>query len=117
LLSDVTDFIEFGTSELQEIDEIGEPIFDDEGNTITYMVSHMNFRNHDEVDGTLITEVKKGKDGVSIKLADKMKALDMLTKYFDLLSEKDKKQLQEEKLKLDIENTKVDSLVITIMVQ
>jgi hypothetical protein len=39
-----------------------------------------------------ITEVKQGKHGVSVNLADKTKALDMLTKYFDLLSENDKKK-------------------------
>ena len=32
-----------------------------------------------QVDGTLITEVKEGKTGVSVKLADRMQALKWLT--------------------------------------
>lgn len=32
----------------------------------------------------------------------------MLTKYYDLLSENDKKRLQEEKIRMDIEKTKKD---------
>ena len=39
-------------------------------------VNTVRFRESAEVDGTLITEVKQGKDGASIKLADRMKALD-----------------------------------------
>lgn len=73
-----------------------------------YSYSFVDFKESEEVDGTLITEVKKGKDGVSIKLADKMKALEMLTKYYDLLSENDKKRLQEEKIKVDIEKTRTE---------
>ncbi|MFS8542025.1 MAG: hypothetical protein LOD89_08045, partial [Tissierellales bacterium] len=45
-------------------------------------------------------------DGASVKLADKMKALEFLAKYTDLLSENDRKRLQEEKLKIDIEKSK-----------
>lgn len=65
-------------------------------------MNYIDFHESDHVDGTIITEVRQGKDGVSVKLADKMKALDMLSKYFDLLSENDKKRLQEEKLKAEI---------------
>lgn len=65
------------------------------------MRNYVNFKNAEEVDGTILTEVKQGKDGVSVKLADKMKALEMLAKYTDLLSDNDKKRLQEEKLKAD----------------
>lgn len=40
--------------------------------------------------------------GIKLKLADKMKALDMLAKYTDLLSDNNKKRLQEEKLRMEI---------------
>ncbi|MBU5214368.1 terminase small subunit [Heyndrickxia oleronia] len=100
--ADITDFVEFGQEKRPELDHNLEPMIDENGDEITYSFSYVNFKNHDEVDGTLITEVKKGKDGVSIKLADKMKALDFLSKYTDLLSENDKKRLQQEKLKTEI---------------
>ena len=37
------------------------------------------------VDGQIITEIKEGKDGITIKMADKMKALDRLSAYFQVL--------------------------------
>jgi|GEM_PF-6688739 len=43
------------------------------------------------VDGTIISEVSYGRNGPVVKLANKMKALEMLSKYFDLLSDNDKK--------------------------
>lgn len=44
-------------------------------------------RNSSQTDGQIVTEVKEGKDGVTIKLADKMKALDRLSSYFQILPE------------------------------
>lgn len=41
-----------------------------------------------EVDGKLIVEVKQGRDGVTIKLADKMKALEKLEKFFEMMPDK-----------------------------
>lgn len=104
--ADITDFVDFGQREMPELDHNGEPMIDENGEEITYSYSFVNLKNNDEVDGTLITEVKKGKDGVSVKLADKMKALEFLSKYTDLLSENDKKRLQEEKLRMEISKLK-----------
>lgn len=36
-----------------------------------------------EIDGTIVQEIKQGQFGVSIKLNDRMKALDKLEKYFE----------------------------------
>jgi phage terminase small subunit len=44
--------------------------------------------------------VKQGRDGVSIKLADKMKALEKLSLYFDLFPDNFKRKIEEEKLKI-----------------
>lgn len=49
------------------------------------------------VDGSIIAEVKKGKEGVSIKLTDKMRALDKLTMYFDLVPDNFKRKIEEER--------------------
>lgn len=38
-----------------------------------------------QTDGQVITEIKEGKDGITIKMADKMKALDRLSSYFKVL--------------------------------
>ncbi|MED1201964.1 terminase small subunit [Heyndrickxia acidicola] len=106
--ADITDFVDFGQKEQLETNAFGEPVLDENGDQVVYKYSYVDFKNADEVDGTLITEVKKGKDGVSVKLADKMKALEFLSKYTDLLSENDRKKLQNEKLRMDIEKTKAE---------
>lgn len=46
------------------------------------MVSTVDLKESGNTDTQLIHEVKRGKDGVSVKLADKQKAIDWLTKYF-----------------------------------
>lgn len=106
--ADLSDFTKFGRKEIPYMTEDG-PLEDENGNQIMQEVNYVDFRNWDEVDGTLITEVKNGKDGPVIKLADKMKALEMLTKYFDLLSERDRQKLQEEKLRVDIEKGRAET--------
>jgi len=94
--ADITDFVEFGTETIQG-DEFTEELT---GVDQSYTANYVRFKNAAEVDGTIITEVKQGRDGVSIKLADKMKALDKLAQYFDLFPDKFKRRIEEEKLKL-----------------
>lgn len=67
--ADINDFTEFG-QELVTFDDGEER-----------PVSYVRLKNSDIVDGTLIQEVKKGKDGVSVKLYDKQKAMSELMKY------------------------------------
>ena len=38
-----------------------------------------------QTDGQVVTEIKEGRDGVTVKLADKMKALDRLSSYLKVL--------------------------------
>ena len=49
---------------------------------LTKEVNTVRLSDSNNVDTQIIQEVKQGKDGVSIKLADKQKAFDWLTKYF-----------------------------------
>lgn len=51
-------------------------------------------RGSGQTDGQVVTEIKEGKDGVTIKLADKMKALDRLSSYFQILPEDKAKDLK-----------------------
>ena len=54
------------------------------------------------VDGTIISEVKMGKDGASVKLNDRMKALQWLTDHMDLATE-------EQRVKIAVLKTKIGS--------
>lgn len=97
--ADITDFVEFGKKEVQAMGAFG-PLEDDEGDPIMVEVNYVDLKSHQQVDGTIISEVKKGKDGVSVKLADRMKALEKLEKYIGMMSEEQKARI--EKLKGDI---------------
>ncbi|WP_297428699.1 terminase small subunit [Clostridium sp.] len=97
--SDMSEFAKFGKRDKIEYDSNGNPIIED-GKIKTYEESYLELKESDRVDGTLITEISGNKDVFKIKLADKMKAMDFLSKYSNLLSD-------EEKLKLDIEYKKL----------
>ena len=66
-------------------------------------VNYVDFKNSNEVDGTLISEVSQGKNGVSVKLQDRMKAMNWLADHMDLATEEQKARI--EKLKADIAKT------------
>ena len=108
--ADITDYAEFGVKERKTESIVG--VDEDTGEikkaVTTDYYSYVDFKDHSEVDGSILTEVKQGRDGISVKLADRMKALEMLTKYYDFLPENAKRQLEEEKLKLEIEELKED---------
>lgn len=96
--SDITDYVMFGNKEIEYID--------DDGNLKTTTISHVNIKNDYEVDGTLISEVSKGKDGVKVKLVSKEKALQWLSDHMDLGTAEQKARV--EKLKAEINNLTPD---------
>lgn len=67
--SDINDYLEYGNEEV-------------EGEFGPYIKSYVNIKHSFEVDGTLISEISQGKDGIKIKLQDKMKALEWLDKHY-----------------------------------
>lgn len=99
--ADITDFVEFGTKEESYMNEDGTPMLDAEtGEPMTYKRNYVVFNSSSEVDGTIISEVVQGKNGVSVKLADRMKALEKLEKYVGFMTEEE--QLKIKKLKGEI---------------
>ncbi|MES9781142.1 terminase small subunit [Bacillus thuringiensis] len=97
--ADITNYVTFGQREVE--------FQDDEGIQFTRMMNFVDLQEADLVDGSIITEVKQGKDGVLVKLADKMKALDKLAQYFDLVPDNFKKQIEQERHKMQMEVQKV----------
>lgn len=80
--ADITDYVSFGTR--QAVDgKTGEE----------YETSFVHLNDSRDVDGTLISEVSKGKDGAKIKLADRMKALQWLSDHMDMATEKQKAEI------------------------
>ncbi len=91
--ADITDYLSFGRRQVEMPD----------GSRI---VNYVDLNESSEVDGTIVTEVSQGKDGVKVKLADKMRALDFLAKNMGLLSFDVKEKLYIEREKLAIMKAK-----------
>ncbi|MCR0416942.1 terminase small subunit [[Clostridium] innocuum] len=98
--SDATDFLSFGRRK-------------DKKTGLEY--NYVDFLDSSEIDGTLIQEVKQGKDGCSIKLVSKEFALKWLDKHYSEATDLQKAQIEqlraqtEKKLKADNENAPDDS--------
>ncbi|MGJ0712163.1 terminase small subunit [[Clostridium] innocuum] len=93
--ADITDFLEFGSDQIDA----------DSGDVVSKNFVH--FRHHTTVDGTLIGEVKQGKDGTSIKLPDRMKALQWLSDHMGWATDLQKAQI--EQLRAQTDKLKADS--------
>lgn len=105
--SDITDFVAFGQETVPVMGAFGPVKVKNEETgkeeVLTKEVNAVRFRESTDVDGTLIAEVKQGKDGASIKLLDKMKALEWLTRYFEINPEsKYKKEYDQHKLEIEL---------------
>ena len=96
--ADMTDYVEFGQEEVQVMAMYGPVEAKDpetgEKKPLMKKVNVVKFRKSTEVDGTLISEVKQGKDGVSIKLPDRMKALEWLADHMDMATEEQRAKVE-----------------------
>ena len=107
--ADITEYIEFGEKQEVVYDKDGNPKIDEDGNIKTQSYSYVKLGESKKVDGRLITEVSEGREGIKIKLADKMKAMDFLKQHTNMLSDEEKtkldieyKRIQNEKLKAEV---------------
>lgn len=108
-MADMSDFITFGQKEIPVLNPVtGEQIINDDGEAVTYTVNYVDFKESTEVDGTIISEVSKGKDGIRLKLQDKMKAMQWLSDRMDLLPTEVRIRLENEKYKVQIAKEKID---------
>lgn len=103
--SDMTDFVEFGQEDVPVMAVYGPVQIKDEETgekkTLTKRVNVVRFKDSSEVDGTLIAEVKQGKDGASIKLSDRMKALEWLTEHMYMATEEQRARIENIKAKTE----------------
>lgn len=103
--ADIGDYLSFGQREEPIVTNDG-PIIDQEtGDMVTEQVNYVALGESSRLDTSLISEIKQGKAGVSIKLADKKWAWEQLIKYFDLLPDREKRKLDQ--ARLEIERDKV----------
>lgn len=119
--SDATDYMTFGQEEIPVMTmygpaEIKDPITGVK-KPLMKKVNYVRFKESSKVDGTLIQEVKQGKDGCSIKLVSKEFALKWLDKHYSEATDLQKAQLEQlraqtSKLKSDSKNTEITDQVV-----
>lgn len=95
--ADITDFLEFTTEEVPVM-SMYDPVKVENPETgqkevLKERSNVVRFKDSSMVDGTIISEVKQGRDGASIKLADRMKALQWLSEHMDLATEEQKARI------------------------
>lgn len=105
--ADISDYVTFGQKEVPVMGMFG-PVQDEDGNPMMQDINYVEFKESDEIDGTVVSQVKMGKDGASIKLYDKLAALKQLEKYTTFLTETQKVQL--EKARLEVAKLRGDDL-------
>ena len=103
--SDITDYVAFGTEEVPVMAMYGPVKVEDEETgekkVLTKTVNAVRFKESKDVDGTLISEVKQGRDGASIKLLDKQKALDWIAAHMDLATDEQKARIEQMRANAD----------------
>lgn len=100
--ADITDFADFGTVDV--------PVFDDKGNMVASKErDFLRIYDAQTIDGGIVKEVKQTKEGLSIKLEDRMAALAWLADYFELNPmDRHKKEYDNRKQELERERFEHD---------
>lgn len=89
--------------------------FGDIGDVLSFGKRGVSLNAAEMVDTQLIASVKEGRDGVSVKMKDSQKAIDWLTKYFEMnpmdqhKREFDKRRLELEILRLEMQTKETES--------
>lgn len=115
--ADIGQYLEFKEEEQPVISAFGPVQIEENGKkkTLTQKVNNVHIKDSKRLDTQLIQEIKNGKNGFSIKLADKAKAIDWLSKYFEVFpedtrkAEYDRHRKEFDKRKLDIELLKMEA--------
>ena len=89
--------------------------FADTSNYVRVRNGKLRVRDTEKIDGTIVTEIKQGRDGITIKLADKMRALEKLERYLDVMPKTWQQKVEERKVelmseKLELEKQKAGAL-------
>ena len=115
--SDISDYLKFGKkySRCWGKDEEGNdiPVIDPETGR-QKVIDYSYVELIDDVyenDTSIISEISQSKDGIKIKLEDKMKALQWLSEHVDLLTTAQQEKLKLEKKAMELKERVVDNEV------
>ena len=111
--ADITDFLKFGTEEVPVLSLYGPVKTKDpetgEEKMLTKVINKVHFRDSSDVDGTIISEVKQGKDGASIKLSDRMKALEWLSGHMNMGTEEQRARIEQIRAQTELAKAKAQT--------
>ncbi|MDO5403658.1 MAG: terminase small subunit, partial [Eubacteriales bacterium] len=96
---DIGDYVKFGKKQVPQWakDKKGKwiPVIDPNTNMQKIVeYSYVDLKESIEVDTSIISEVSEGKNGIKIKLADRMKALDWLSNHMNMATDEQKARLE-----------------------
>lgn len=113
--SDIGDYVTFGQEEVPVMAMYGPvQVVDEETGKkvpLTKTINVVRAKESANVDTQIIQEVKQGREGFAIKLADKQKSLEWLDKYF-LVNPLDKHKIEYDKARLEMERKKLEPEVV-----
>ena len=111
--ADITDYLEFGTEEVPVMAVYGPVKIKDpetgKEKTLTKVINKVLFKPSSDVDGTIISEVKQRKDGASIKLSDRMKALEWLSGHMNMGTEEQRARIDQIKAQTELAKAKAQN--------
>ncbi len=112
--ADIGDYLEFGTKMTDVMGPFGPiEVENEETGKKERLQKEVNFiklNPSEYTDTSIIQEVKQGKDGVSLKLADKQKSLDFLERYFTM-NPMDRHRMEYDNKILELKSSKPDNNV------
>ncbi|MEK3673553.1 terminase small subunit [Paenibacillus sp. FSL R10-2771] len=99
--ADTGDYVNFGSRDFPLHNKKGDPIIGKDGEPMTGTQNFVNLVNSDVIDTSIISEVKEGKDGFSVKLYNKIEALKQLEKYTDYMDEETRLKIRKAQLEIE----------------
>lgn len=114
--ADMGDYVTFGKKKVPQwtrVDGQDIPVIDpNTGQQKVIEYSYVDLKESSDVDTSIIAEVSEGKNGIKIKRADQMKALEWLAAHMDMATEVQRMKielLREQKKKLSEEDADNDN--------
>jgi len=104
----ISNYVTFGRREVQAMNQFGpvtqkQKVGEEEVETpVMKTVNYVDIKESPQVDAGVISEISQGKEGVKVKLADKMKALEWLSKYF-MMNPMDKHRVEYDRKKQELD--------------
>ncbi|MDY4024811.1 terminase small subunit [Enterococcus avium] len=107
--ADITDIVEVELTEYEVRDKAGNKVKTKDGEQVIGRLNDVYVRSSKDFDGSLVKKISQGKDGISVEMYDKQKAMNELMKYLggDRLREA---QISKAQQSSDVSETTEDKL-------